>query len=92
MANWRRGDLVELDGLLAVVVGLAGDPNVPEDHVAVWFGDPRCVRKSQDGSGGQRPELWTVPAEYFVPAAEPNWNHRATPANIAIQQTRCAGR
>lgn len=72
---WRRGDLVEIDGLLAVVVGVAGEPDVPEDHVAVWFGDPRCVRKSLGGSGGKRPELWTVPARYLVVTAEPIWNH-----------------
>src|SRR5215203_1085905 len=28
--SWKRGDLVELDGLLAVVVALAGDPDVPD--------------------------------------------------------------
>jgi hypothetical protein len=75
MSDWRRGDLVELNGLLAVVVGVAGDADVPEDHVAVWFGDPRCDRKSEGGAGGQRPEVWTVPAEYFVAAAEPVWKH-----------------
>jgi hypothetical protein len=75
MAEWRRGDLVELDGLLAVVVGLEGDPEVPEDHIAIWFGDPRGVRKSQGGSGGQHPEVWTVPAEYLVAAASPVWKH-----------------
>lgn len=75
MASWCRGDLVELDGLLAVVVGAEGDPDVPEGHIAVWFGDPRCVRKSQGGPGGQRPELWTVPVELFDAAAEPIWKH-----------------
>ena len=75
MLIWRRGDLVELDGLLAVVVGLAGDTEVPEDHVAVWFGDPRCVRKSEGGPGARQPEVWTVPAEYLVAAAEPIWQH-----------------
>jgi hypothetical protein len=75
MRKWKHGDLVELDGLLAVVVGVEGDPNVPEDHVAVWFGDPQCERKSQGGTGGKRPEIWTVPAEYFVAAAPPPWKH-----------------
>ena len=75
MSGWRRGDLVELDGILAVVVGVAGDLNVPDGHVAVWFGSPRRVRKSQGGLGGQRPEVVTVPAEYFVAAAVPVWQH-----------------
>lgn len=73
--NWRRGDLVEKDGVLAVVVGIEGDPDVPEDHIAVWFGYPRCMPKSEGGSGGQRPEIWTIPSEYFQPSAKPIINH-----------------
>ena len=42
MSRWRRGDLVELDGLLAVVVGVESDAEVPDGHVALWFGEPRC--------------------------------------------------
>ena len=72
---WSRGDFVELDGLLAVVVGVEGEPEVPEDHVAVWFGDPRSVRKSDGGSGGQSPEVWTVPADLIVRAAGPSIKH-----------------
>jgi hypothetical protein len=75
MPDWKRGDLVELDGLLAVVVGLEGDLNVPEDHVAVWFGDPRCKRKSEGGTGGKQPEIWVVPAEYLVAAVPPLLKH-----------------
>lgn len=72
---WKRGDIVETDGVLGVVVGVEGDPDVPEDHVAVWFGDPRCERKSEGGTGGKRPEVWTVPVEYFVAAAPPVLRH-----------------
>jgi len=75
MPIWNRGDLVELDGLLAVVVGVDADPGVPEGHVAVWFGEPQCHRKSKGGLGGQRPEVWTVPEQYCVPAAEPVYKH-----------------
>ena len=75
MSKWRRGDFIEFDGLLAVVVGIEGDPNVPEEHVAAWFGDPRCQRKSRGGAGGQPPEVWTVPEGYCVPAAEPVYKH-----------------
>ena len=35
MMNWRRGDLVELDRVLVAIVGVEGDANVPEDHVAI---------------------------------------------------------
>ena len=75
MAMWQRGDLVELDGLLAVVVGVEGDPGVPGEHVAAWFGDPRCRQKSQGGPGGERPEVWTVPEAYLAPASEPVYKH-----------------
>lgn len=74
-AFWQRGQLVELDGLLAVVVGTEADPCVPEGHVAVWFGEPRGVRRSEGGPGGLRPEIWTVPVAYCTPAAEPVFRH-----------------
>jgi hypothetical protein len=75
MALWQRGAFVELDGLLAVVTAVEGDAGVPEGHVALWFGDPRCRRKSEGGTGGHRPEVWTVPEEYCLPAAEPVARH-----------------
>ncbi len=75
MACCHRGDMVEFDGLLAAVVGVSGDPGVPEDHVVLWFGAPDCKRKSQGGQGGCRPELWTVPAEHIIPAAKPVMRH-----------------
>ena len=75
MSIWNRGDLVELDGLLAVVVGVVGDANVPDGHVAVWFGDPRCKRISEGGVGGNSPEVWTVPAEYLSPSTPPILKH-----------------
>ena len=74
-ARWQPGRLVEFDGLLAVVVGTDADSWVPEEHVALWFGEPRADRKSQGGPGGLRPELWTVPADYCAPAAEPVVRH-----------------
>ena len=75
MAEWRRGDFVELDGLLAVVVGIEGDPGIPEEHVGLWFGDPNGRRKSQGGTGGRHPEIWTVPEDYCVPAEEAIYKH-----------------
>jgi hypothetical protein len=64
-----RGAFVELDGLLAVVVGLPGDDNVPDEHAALWFGDPPTTRRSEGGSGGARPEVWTVPLGLLDPVA-----------------------
>lgn len=71
MSSWQRGDLVESDGLLAVVVGVEGESGIPAGHVALWFGEPRCVRVSEGGVGGRRPEVWTVPADLCVRASEP---------------------
>lgn len=49
------GDFVILNGNTCVVVGVDGDAGVPEDHVALWYGEVEL-----DGS----PIVWTVPAEY----------------------------
>ena len=75
MRKWQRGDFVEFDGLLAVVVGAPGDPEVPEDHVMLWFGEPRGRRRSEGGTGAGRPEVCTVPAEYCQPSPEPILSH-----------------
>ena len=75
MATWIRGQMVEIDGLLAVVVGTDEESWVPEAQVAVWFGDPNRVRISEGGSGGIRPEVWLVPAENCEPAVAPTVLH-----------------
>jgi hypothetical protein len=75
MSTFKRGQFVEHDGLLAVVVGTPADDGTPEDHLALWYGEPRCTRVSQGGSGGQRPEIWTVPAEHCKSAASPVVRH-----------------
>ena len=75
MATWQRGDLVEFDGRLAVVVGAEGDPGVPEDHVKLWFGEPQSVRKSEGGPGRLVPVLRTVPEEYCLPAPPADVRH-----------------
>ena len=69
---FKRGDIVEIEGQLAVVVGTFEDGSAPEDHVAVWFGDPKTVR---GGRGGQKPEVWTIPADLFRNAADPEVLH-----------------
>ena len=80
---WKRGDLVELDGLAAIVVGLEGESiiaaegvyDVPEEHVALWFGDPEARRISQGGTGQRLQEVWLVPAAYIIPAQTPSLKH-----------------
>lgn len=70
-----RGDFVELDGLLGVVVGVEGEASVPDDHLAVWFGTPQTTRISEGGTGRHRPEVWTAPKNDFSPAAAPIYRH-----------------
>ena len=72
---WKNGDFVEYDGLPAVVVGLPGEPGVPEEHLALWFGTPQVPRISQGGPGAVRPEVWTVPEEYCSPGQAPIYKH-----------------
>jgi hypothetical protein len=71
----RPGTFVEMDGLLAVIVGVSGDEGVPDEHVALWFGDPRGDRVSQGGIGGLNPEVWTVPQDLISPAQAPIYKH-----------------
>jgi hypothetical protein len=60
----KRGDMVTMDGRLAAVVGVEGDPAVPDGHVAIWFGDAGVGRALEVGSPRSHAEAWTVPAEY----------------------------
>ncbi len=64
MSALRRGQFVEHDGMLAIIVGTPEDGGAPDGHLALWYGEPRGKRISEGGVGGQHPELWTVPAEY----------------------------
>ena len=64
MTQIKRGDMVIMDGLLAAVVGVEGDPDVPKGHVALWFGDPSSKRTSEGGTPKLRADAWLVPTEY----------------------------
>ncbi len=75
MATWRRGDLVEFDGRIAVVVGAEGEPGVPEEHVNLWFGEPQSARKSEGGPSGLVPVVRTVPEEYCLPTPPADVRH-----------------
>ena len=59
--NFSKGDMIEMDGLLGVVVG-AEDDGAPEDHLMVWFGEPRTTRASQGGATGT-PPIATIPRQ-----------------------------
>jgi hypothetical protein len=72
---FQRGDLVEIDGLLAVVVRVDGDEGVPEEHVMLWFGEPPTTRVSKGGPGGAVPIVHTVPLQYCRAAPAPTVRH-----------------
>ena len=75
MTTPRIGDFVEMDGLLAVVIATEDDPNVPDEHVGLWFGDPTAKRISEGGTGGATPEVFTVPVEYCSQAPNIHFTH-----------------
>ena len=72
---FKRGDIVEMDGILAAVVGTAEDRGAPEDHLALWFGEPQPKRISAGGRGGSQPEFLTVPIEYCKAARQATVKH-----------------
>jgi len=73
--RFEKGDFVELDGLIAVVVGVSGENDLPDDHIALWFGEDDQKRISQGGSGNVIPQVWTVPIELCMKARDPNIKH-----------------
>ena len=46
MNIFTRGQFVESDGLLAVVVGTPEDGGAPDNHLTLWYGEPECKRIS----------------------------------------------
>ena len=71
----QRGDIVEVDGILGAVVQATGEVGVPDDHVVVWFGEPRGIRISEGGQGQAIPEVWTIPTDFCIPAKTAKINH-----------------
>lgn len=78
--GFRLGDILMLDDKPCVVVGLSGqvfgEEEVPEDHIAVWFGDNK---PNQSNSKHEQIkigiEVWTIPAEYFKYGPTPVISH-----------------
>jgi len=57
-----RGQFVSVGNSPGIVVAIYGDADVPEDHVAVWYGEA-----GTDGA----PRVRTVPEEYALPLDKP---------------------
>jgi hypothetical protein len=75
MMKLQKGQFIEFDGVPAVIVGFPGDTGVPEEHVALWFGNPNATRKSHGGIGGIAPEVWTVPSDLCGAGTPPIVRH-----------------
>lgn len=66
MKKLKKAQFVMLDAKrIGIIVGTELDANVPDDHVAIWFGN------MENG----KPEVWTVPAEYCKRAPDPVYKH-----------------
>ncbi|HLN72101.1 MAG: hypothetical protein ACM3O8_05330, partial [Methylococcaceae bacterium] len=59
----EKGDFVRIDGINAVVVGTEEDENIPEGHIAVFFGSAVAKRESEGGLGNDHPQVWIVPID-----------------------------
>ncbi|HAH24123.1 MAG TPA: hypothetical protein DCL77_10265 [Prolixibacteraceae bacterium] len=68
-----KGDFVRIDGINAVVVGTDEDDNIPEDHIAVFFGSAIAKRESEGGLGNPAPQVWIVPIDLCEDGLEPEY-------------------
>ena len=48
---FAKGDFVRIDGINAVVVATEEDEDIPQDHIAVFFGSEIAKRESEGGTG-----------------------------------------
>ena len=55
--RFEKGDLVEFDGRLAVVVRLGGEMGVAEGHLALWFGEENPKWTLEGGGKNEAPQL-----------------------------------
>jgi len=69
----KKGDFVRIDGINAVVVGTDEDENIPEDHIAVFFGSAIAKRDSEGGEGNGQPQVWIVPVDLCEDGLEPEY-------------------
>ncbi|WP_035557697.1 hypothetical protein [Hymenobacter sp. IS2118] len=77
---FKLGDILNFyDDTPCVVVGLSGqvlaDEEVPEEHIAVWFGYMSTAQKLEGAENGIRMEVRTIPEEYFKKGLDPEIVH-----------------
>lgn len=69
----EKGDFVRIDGINAVVVATSDDINIPDDHIAVFFGSEIAKRESEGGTGNANPQVWIVPIDICEDGLEPEY-------------------
>lgn len=69
----EKGDFVRIDGINAVVVATSDDINIPDDHIAVFFGSEIAKRESEGGTGNSNPKVWIVPIDICEDGLEPEY-------------------
>lgn len=62
----KIGQFVTVGNDLGIIVGLANDPEIPEEHLGIWYG-----QETEDG----KPKARTVPEEYCIPVEEVSYHH-----------------
>lgn len=68
-----KGDFVRIDGINAVVVANEEDENIPEGHIAIFFGSEPAKRESEGGEGNGQPRVWVVPIDVCEDGMEPEY-------------------
>jgi hypothetical protein len=68
-----KGDFVRIDGINAVVVANEEDENIPEEHIAVFFGSGIARRESEGGEGNSNPQVWIVPIDLCEDGLDPEY-------------------
>jgi len=69
MKERKIGQFVQVDKHVGVIVGLPDNGEIPDEHLAVWFGE------TIDKNGAPVPYARTVPEEYCISSNEIEFYH-----------------
>ena len=61
MTELKIGQFVSVGKDIGIVVGFPNDNEIPEEHLAIWYG------QTTDNNGKTVPKVRTVPEEYCEP-------------------------
>ena len=66
-----KGDIVDFEGLLGVIIDTDESGDLSKGHVTVWFGEQRSTKTSDGEEGNQAPVVYNMPARYCKRAKKP---------------------